>query len=262
MSARTTRHHLTALRFLDLEALKIDTVVMLIGINDFAKRLSRGTQYDPYFMDRPDATEYLVKTTFRGGSSIKTDDPFFKKTAIWKFYERIKRKESQEIGERTKQDRAGKSYARWRMFRQNASKILSKLPKLTSAVDEYRRNVNKIIDIAKRRGIRIIFMTQPTLWHANMSAELNALLWMGGKGKYQLRSGHAYYSPKALEEGIRRYNNVLLNICDLRQVECIDLASLISKYQSSFYDDVHFNENGSRKVSRILTKHLLDNTEF
>jgi lysophospholipase L1-like esterase len=262
MSGRTTRHHLTALRYLDLDALKIDTVVMLIGINDLHKRLGRDEQYDPYFLSRPDAGEYLVKNTFLGGTDVKVDDPFFKKTAIWKLYGRMNRAESQEKGERTIQDQAGKNYSKWRMHRQKSSKILSKLPELSSSLDEYERNVNKIIDIAQARGIRIIFMTQPTLWRANMPEELNALLWMGGKGKFQLRPGHAYYSPEALEKSIARYNKVLLDICGLRQVECIDLASSISKDQTSFYDDVHFNENGSRKVSKILSEYLLAHTEF
>jgi hypothetical protein len=146
----------------------------------------------------------------------------------------------------------------WRRHRQQAAEIKNELPDLSSAIKEYDRNINKLIDIAQEKSIRLIFLTQPTMWKPDLPPELNALLWLGGIGNFQKESGNTYYSSEALERGMKKYNDTLLRICQERQVECIDLEPVLEKDTTVFYDDVHFNESGARKVSGILSKYILD----
>ena len=65
-----------------------------------------------------------------------------------------------------------------------------------------------------------------------------------------------YYSPAALAKGLEAYNARLLDICRRRGAECVDLASMLAKDTSVFYDDLHFNESGARKVAAVLASYL------
>jgi len=94
-----------------------------------------------------------------------------------------------------------------------------------------------------------------------MPAELESLLWLGGVDDFQNETGKPYYSVDALYEGIEKYNNVLLKICKVRKVECVDLSEL-EKDKTVFYDDVHFNESGARKVATVLAQHILTRPPF
>jgi hypothetical protein len=105
-------------------------------------------------------------------------------------------------------------------------------------------------------------MTQPTIWKPDLPENLNALLWLGGIGDFQRESGKPYYSVEALEKGIKAYNETLLRICREKGIECLDLASLLEKDTTVFYDDVHFNESGARKISMHLSEYILKRTSL
>ena len=119
-----------------------------------------------------------------------------------------------------------------------------------------------MIDMAEEQSVRLILMTQPTLWRSDLPKNLAALLWLGGIGDFQKESGKPYYSVDALLEGMEAYNNVLRQICHQRDLECIDLSSMLEKDTSVFYDDVHFNESGARKVANIVSKYMMDHDPF
>lgn len=241
ISGENTYYNIKLLKCFLLKRFKIDTAILLTGINDFCRRLALDKNYVPFSQQK-----------------TEEDSPFFKKTALWGLTMKIKKTLSKKSGEETQDDvYTGKIYATWRANRSRAKKIIDALPDLSSALREYAWNINAIIDIAEKNKIRIIFMTQPTLWQAGLSPQLRSLLWFGGIGKFQTEEGCEYYSVKALHDGMEKYNNTLLTICKLRNVECIDLASLLPKDTSIFYDDCHFNENGSRKTSEILAQYLL-----
>lgn len=258
LSGATTNHHLTALQYLPLRELKIDTVVLLIGINDLSKRLSHDKDYDPHSPEKPGAKNELLAETFRGTFDIYSEDPIHKRTAIWQMLRRAKRLMSEAHIE----DERGKIYITWREHRQRASEIRDELPDLSSALEEYARNINKIIDTTQEKPVRPIFMTQPTMWKPGLPQNLDALLWLGGIGDFQKESGKPYYSVAALEKGMKAYNDTLLRVCRERHVECLDLASVLEKDTTVFYDDVHFNEGGSRKVADTLSRYMLERDPF
>ena len=254
MSGRTTRHHITAMQYLPLNAMKIDVVVLLIGVNDFARRLSQDELYDPNFMAKPEARKTLMFETFSGGNQPYPDDgTFFKKTATWRLLTQI----AQVMWRDTVEDESGKIYIEWREHRRHASEIRSNLPDLTSAKAEYARNVATMIDIARERAIRLILVTQPTMWRADLPPKLASLLWSGGVGAFQKESGKPYYSVAALEKGMKEYNDALLHVCEQKQAECLDLSARLEKDTTVFYDDEHFNESGARKVAAILSSYIL-----
>src|SRR5262245_21278002 len=250
LSGTTTRHHLVAMQYLPLREMKINAVILLIGINDLSLRLSHDKDYDPNFLEKPEVKKELLYRTFSGTYQLYPEDPFYKRSALWQ----LLRKAKQTISSEHIEDEDGNMYITWREHRQRAAEIRDSLPDLSSALEEYARNINMIIDLGQEKSVRLILMTQPTMWRAGLPQDLDALLWLGGIGDFQKESGKPYYSVTALEKAMKAYNDTLLRICRERSLECLDLASLLEKDTTVFYDDTHFNESGARKVAEALSK--------
>ncbi|HVN81607.1 MAG TPA: GDSL-type esterase/lipase family protein, partial [Terriglobia bacterium] len=252
-SGDTSRNHVVAMKYLPLEGLKIDLVILLPGINDLSKRLSRDTQYDPSYMDRPGTEEELIAQTFQGSFRIDPNDPFYKRTAIWQTLMRLR----PILRRGHVQDKVGRNLSVWRSHRQGASEYRNELPDLASALDEYSSNISRIIDLGRRHRVQIVFMTQPYLWRSNLAADENALLWFGGVGDFQQFEHQPYYTVRALIRGMDMYNDRLKQVCRQQEVPCFDLASLIPSNTTAFYDDVHFNEGGARQVAHHVANYLV-----
>jgi lysophospholipase L1-like esterase len=244
-SGMNTRDHIMHVKYLLSEYPKIDTIIILVGINDFGLRYRMGNQYDPNFLNDSEAEKKQITRAF----AVKPENylPFYKRTGIYQFartfHYRLHYRE-------TVQDRAGEWYLTERENRKNAKEILGKTPDLSSALEEYSKNINTIIDSANNRSVRVIFMTQPTLWRPGLTESEKGLLGGGDCGN------GSYYSIQALNTGMKKYNEKLLEVCSNRGIECIDLASQLPQDASVFYDDAHFNENGARLVAATIAEYL------
>ena len=58
------------------------------------------------------------------------------------------------------------------------------------------------------------------------------------------------------------YNRTLLDVCRQNGLECLDIAPEIPKNTSAFFDDMHFNEAGSRLVAQLVTRHIVSTPPF
>lgn len=264
-SGLNTREHILEMRYLLSQYPKIDAVIMLIGVNDFLMRLSQDINYNPQFLDQPGSEEQLLRRAF----SIlpeRYDDtlPFYRRTAIWHLARKFKQLvfQSRQVPSWQVEDGPGKGYITRRELRRNAVTFRNALPDLSSALEEYTRNINSIIDLATHKSIRLILVTQPVLWKPGLSKQLNDLLWLGVANAKNVEVGKEYYSVEALATGMGMYNETLIRTCLIRQVECFDLASLLPKDTTVFYDDCHFNESGSEKVAKALSEYILQHNPF
>jgi lysophospholipase L1-like esterase len=154
------------------------------------------------------------------------------------------------------QDDAGAIYATWRAHRAGASRWIDTLPDLGPALAEYDRNVRELARLCSAAGARPLFLTQPCLWSANAPVEHEERLWMGGVGDYQKEPGAPYYTTRALAAGLARFNAALLATCARIGVDCLDLAAVVPPDGAAFYDDVHFNEAGARRVAAAVAEAL------
>jgi hypothetical protein len=145
-----------------------------------------------------------------------------------------------------------------RSWRRNAQELRTQLPDLGPALAEYERNLETLIARGRHRGLRLIFMTQPVLWkREGMPPAETETLMIGGIGR-SLKDAKVYYSTAALAEGMARYNEVMRQVCQRRNVECIDLARDMKSDLSVFYDDCHFNISGADQLSQMLAEYLLN----
>jgi lysophospholipase L1-like esterase len=65
-----------------------------------------------------------------------------------------------------------------------------------------------------------------------------------------------------MEQAMDKYNRILLDVCGQYGLECLDIAPRIPKNTSAFFDDMHFNEAGSRLVARLVANHIASTPPF
>lgn len=257
-SGHTSQNHVVQVEQLINQYPKIDLLIILVGVNDFVKQLQR------------DGRSHLSLENFSNGQYVALMDksfsiwprsysefPSLKRTEIWKKVRMLRNGYLNDSYGELQQDEVGKIYTKWRKHRESAVKLKNNLPDLKVSLDDYASNLKRIILFSKSEDIEIVLVTQPYLWHSDMSEDEKKLLWMGGIGDYRREKGHLYYTETTLAEGMDIYNERLLSVCVEEDIHCIDLASQISRNIKYFYDDVHFNENGSEAVAELVSDKLV-----
>ncbi|HET9306450.1 MAG TPA: SGNH/GDSL hydrolase family protein [Candidatus Sulfotelmatobacter sp.] len=129
------------------------------------------------------------------------------------------------------------------------------LPDLRLALAEYAQRVRTLEQLCRQYQRRCVFLTQPTMWRAGLSAAEQSLFYSGGVGSHGVPSG--YVSAPELGRAMAAYNQVLLAVCREDQLECYDMAAAIPKDTSAFSDESHYNDNGTRLVADYLAERLL-----
>ncbi len=253
-SGQTSRDHIFHFEYLPLRNLDIDAAVILIGANDLQLRLQRGEAYDPGYLGQPGARLAQIDRAFLSVPYpfIRPPLPFYKRTGLWRAARRAARR---FIGERPQDDR-GEVIALWREYRRRSPHRVDLLPDMEPALREYLDNLRTMVDLASRRGIRLIFVTQPAIWRADMPPEEEDLLWGGGVGNYKNQPGQPYYTPRALAEGLEVYNRILIAAARQWGIEYFDLAADFPRTTDYFYDDLHFTLKGSELVAEKIGNYL------
>lgn len=243
-------HHVQQLQYLieDHTVDQPDLLIVLVGINDLTFFLSDSALY------LNDTDQRLRERVF--AVAPLENLPFYKETAIWQLLRNVKNK---LLYSKVALDDGGLSYNRWRDNRSRASALIDALPKLDAGLQHYRTYLQRFSTLAKDAEIPVVFMTQPSLWKAEMEEREQALLWMGGIGKYQLACCHDYYTSKVLDEALQAFNHELLVLAETeKNISVLRLDTLLEKSTKTFIDDCHFNEQGAKQVAKFLGDYLMD----
>ena len=246
---------------------RIETLLILVGVNDLTVALAQGEHYAaPPPLSDPKARQTRIERAFAVAPGqflgYVVDEPsiappWYKNTATWQLLRNAKRSVEMRLGHAMiEEDTSGVNLTTWRKRRQSATVVLDQLPNLSAPLTDYRGNLRAIADLATARGKRLIFMTQPTIWRGGLPRGAAQRCWLGGTGDFQHKQASAYYSLEALAEAMRLFNDALLEVCRERGIEAIDLASEIPKDESAFYDDAHFTQAGERLVAGVVAAHL------
>ncbi len=258
-SARDTREHFMHMKYLLPQYPGIDTVIILAGCNDLGRRLVEDKKYDPHVLENYDYWEQrIIKGAFSETPYFKGkyrfDGSNYNELAIGSLIRQVVNIYSNRTIVPKETDNTVVNMSNIRSTWKGASEIVNDLPDLTSGLEEYIINLNAIIDIAESRSVRIIFMTHPSLWKKDMTEQEKNLLWLVCIDSLNTRK---CYSEKALMKGMQAYNDALLQVCQNRGIECIDLAKKLPKNSTIFYDDVHFTEKGSLMTSDVIFNYFI-----
>lgn len=264
-SGCNSRHNLLHVEKLLDQIPGIDMVILLLGVNDLGFRLAADASYAPWNQDRRDTDIQVLEKAFDvfppPGREETETSLFALQTLRHKIARMVDAFNPPPQLQAQVQDDAGRSYNHWRRSRQRAVKagrIRTTLPDLDSSLREYERNIRLIIAAARNRRVDCVFLTQPVLWREDLPPDMESLLWMGGVGNFRFEKKCEYYSTEALKDGMDLYNQKLREVCKAESVTCIDLAGVIEKDMSLFYDGCHFNQRGAARVAEEVFKGLPD----
>ena len=112
----------------------------------------------------------------------------------------------------------------------------------------YSLRLKKLIKISKENSIQPVLITQPALYGNATDAitKINLGSIKVGNG----RNGNVAWRRLEL------FNNVTREIGSEKKVLVIDLANEMPKSSRYFYDTIHYNNEGARKVAEIIDKNL------
>jgi lysophospholipase L1-like esterase len=122
-------------------------------------------------------------------------------------------------------------------------------PGLTS----FERNLTTLAQLARIDSIPIVIMTQPNIYKESMNKkELSQLEMLNmeaaGNGKR--------WTYNTAFQGIRQYNNKIIEVAAAENVKLIDLDKQVPKETKYFYDDVHYKSAAYDLVSKAIAKEL------
>jgi len=256
-SGTTTANYIEVMEKALPQLPSIDAVVLLVGINDLSFRLSHNESWKPR-SQLPGGKRPLRKPTFL--VIPRTIEPVHKLPEVKSRIDILQQKlhdEEPPPRQEFEIDAEGVVYDKWRKNRQTSKRRINAMPDISAALAEYEENLTTIIQLGEEQGVRVIFVTQPTLWHRDMPEYLRSLLWYGGVGRFQETRSRPYFTAEILERVMNEYNDVVTKLCETEDVEYVDLAGIVPKDTTVFYDDCHFNESGARKVAAELSEFFL-----
>lgn len=245
-SGRTTRAHALQARHLLAQEPHFERVLLLTGVNDMCAWLGTGAKPDGH----PPTDLLRAFDVLPRGS---TPGPWWKRMALWELGRGI---QSRLRGAPLAQDPAGAIYELWRAHRKGARRWLDQLPDAAPALAGFRAALLDLFASCTRNGTELVLITQPALWSAELAPELEARLWLGGVGDFQHQPGCDYYTSAALARALALFNAELESFARAHGLELLDLARAIASDPRCFYDDVHFNEEGARRVASFLAEGL------
>lgn len=116
-----------------------------------------------------------------------------------------------------------------------------------------KRNLEAIIGICETLKIELLIATQAVSWDTN-NEDLDP--WQT-----------ALYGGKRFGEGdlgaaMGSLNSELENVCNKLNTPVINVQSKLSPTSENFYDDMHFNFSGSKNMSDLIIRYLVDNPQL
>lgn len=115
----------------------------------------------------------------------------------------------------------------------------------------YRSNLETIAGICRQHNIRLLFVTQPDSWLTKDSL-LAAHHWMFGRGPVA-------YPKRLVHHKLTELNEIMKQVAVNNAIPCFDAANALPPDTTVFYDDCHFNPNGSKLMAARLKDFILDN---
>ncbi len=229
-------------------------LLLLIGVNDcIATLMGSKCSVNAFDPEKREANLFFhVDDYIKNYKDFKTWP--IRRTAIWSFA-RLTRNTFCRTPDY--QDDEAAFYVTKRKTRASATRIIDHLPSLDLALQRYRINLVEIKRLADSMKVRLVLVTRPTMWRKDLDTFPASLLWIGGICNDQ-GNPQAYYSVGALAAAMELFNSTLIDFCNEAHVEFIDLASHVPESTSAFYDDCHFNDDGSIIISKIVCSYLQD----
>lgn len=121
--------------------------------------------------------------------------------------------------------------------------------------DAYRRNMERLIAHAVRRGSLVVLLTQPFLYRSSLSEEEFQYLYMVRR---EAIGPHKQWSLETALAGMEQYNEEVRKMASEGSVQIFDLETSVPKTLEFFQDDVHYTDKAHTLIARELTRYLMN----
>ena len=160
------------------------------------------------------------------------------------------------------QDNAASHYRVLRQRRQAAGKI-DAAPAIDECLRAYAATLRRIADWAQARKVRLVLLTQGSLYRDDITPADDALLWFGSVDEsfFNEPPPKRYFSVRVMREMLGRYNATMLALCAERSLWCYDVDTFVPQTSAMYYDDAHVNVQGSRTLGAEVAKRLAADIE-
>jgi hypothetical protein len=245
----TVRANTVQLRHL-LEPIKPELVVVIAGINDLASCIAEET-----------TSEYLQTQTTAALEAQLVDSVFF--DVRHRFSSAILRRVAAVLRPvprmAASQDVEGAFFEERRRNRRSATRV-DVVPDIADCKRVYRERLDGLVRLAEASGANVVLLTQGSLYRADLSEREERQLWFGSvdQSLFSERRPKRYYTAAVMAELLTQMNRVVLDVCAARSLACLDVDALLPKTTESYYDDVHFNAVGSRRLGVAMGRLWLE----
>lgn len=126
----------------------------------------------------------------------------------------------------------------------------------SKALPDFIKHLEEIIFIARGHGIRLILMTEPSIYQENLPPEIDEKLWMGWldlEGNQTLNLSNEF-----LFREMGGFNEAVRELARKHGIELIDLEKEIPKDLKYFYDDCHLTPLGAQRTAEVIASYLIE----
>ena len=241
------RHHLIQLTEINKYAPKFDMIVVLLGLNDFL--------FDLHIHHSLETAEgWWRKQAFM--SDINDEGQFATIALVKRLYEGLLNFKSQQP---TSDFGNYQQYLRDSYKRVKREQWVHSMPDLTEHLATYRETISNLKLSADNLGIPIVFVSQPYAWSEHMSLALQRQIYAGFIGPNIESPATEWFTPTALADGLKAYNDTLLDQCKTDDLFCIDAERDLPKEAPYYYDEFHFSTLGAKRVGGIVADFVRNN---
>jgi len=111
---------------------------------------------------------------------------------------------------------------------------------------EYREDIGALVSTCREEGLHCVLLTQPSAYSEEAPQKLRRLLWMTPPfADYTL-------DLVAMQRIASMYNDFLEVLAREHSLPVCDVAASMPPAIDLFYDDMHFTDDGARRVAEIL----------
>ncbi|MEX0717621.1 MAG: SGNH/GDSL hydrolase family protein [Planctomycetaceae bacterium] len=220
---------------------EFDWVIVMCGLNDWGM----------FLQGEYDASRERSLEALDGRSKFSRDAPYYhRRLRLVQWIDAATTPTGRKLpfGNVVVTDDDGTWFADWRQERKKllARRTFDELPPRFEEFEaKYREDLLGVIAAARSKGVRLLMVSQPTIYRADLPEAMADLL-------ISTSPPHGAYSHAALEQVSRRANEVMLDVCRREGVDHIDLDRILPKDTSVYFDDCHFNDAGCERIGVVL----------
>lgn len=244
-SGLNSGHHVLQMQYMIPQYFykNVKIILMLVGVNDYLRFLNMGDNYVP----TAEAPNFFARAFIQ--YPRKYSNSWYKRTELYLLLRNVKNRWEKSKNTKFDDELLEILQHKIKKYKDSHKKIV--LPDLSLGLMDYEANLLKIIQLAKTQDIRLIFLTQPVLWHKDIEGKEAQLASTGAP----IIDGYSY-TPEVLAKGMDLFNQRLKQTASKNHIEYIDIAHLLPKDTTVFFDYCHFNLSGNEQISNLVFDYL------